>query len=123
VKINGTSWPTSLAHTVDAVVTWAYRDLSYFLYAVGSAVASQDTVQLFENSGGFNGHFQIEVRVAGVLKRTVSALDAKTWTWTQAMQATDCSSVYNKTVSIRIIPLRNTDDLPGTYQERTYTVT
>lgn len=123
VKINGTSWPTSLAHTVDAVVTWAYRDLSYFLWATSSPVASQDTVQLFENSGGFNGHFQIEVRVAGVLKRTVSALDAKTWTWTQAMQTTDCSGVYNKTVSIRIIPLRNTDDLPGTYQERTYTVT
>ncbi len=121
VKINATSWLTTMAHTVDAVVTWARRD--YNALAYGGICAGQGDADYPNVLPANDQVYKIEVRVSGTLVRTVTAIAATTWTWTQAMQATDCSSVYGKTVSIRVSASNVGGGSLGGYQERTFTIT
>jgi Putative phage tail protein len=113
VRLNGAAWPTSLTAGVDVVVTWAIRHRT--LQAAAKDIVSQGASDYAISP---EGNFTIEVRVGGVVKRTVTAIATTTWTWTAAMQTTD-GATGGSSITIRIYPVNGA--LTGTYQERAFT--
>lgn len=114
VKIDVWDWPTTLSAGIDIPVTWAHRhraqqyaDHKIVSQGAGDYVATPE------------GDYTVEVRVGGVLKRTVGALTGTSWTWTAAMQSTD-GAAPGSAVSIRVIPKNGS--LTGTYQERSFSL-
>lgn len=114
VKVAGVTWPTSFAAGADRAVTWVGRN-RILQAAQGLVIAQDDTYNWPEE-----GNYTIEVRVGGVLKRTVTGLASGTWTWTAAMQTTD-GATAGTSVTIRVIPVNGS--LVGTYQERAFSMT
>lgn len=110
VRVNDTAWPSSV--TGDAVVTWAHRHRT--VQTDSGVLVSQDADDV---AAAPEGTYTVQVRVDGLLKRTVTGLTGKTWTWTTAMQVTDGAS-SGSAVSIRIIPVNGS--LSGTYQQREF---
>ena len=122
VKVGGVSWPTTFAHGTDRAVTWAKRNPYGWLHTVGDYCVPQSDGDWNDTSN--NNVYQVEVRIEGVLKRTMTYANVNTWTWTAAMQATDCGSIYNKQVSIRILTQNWNNVYSGKfYQERVFTIT
>ena len=129
MKINSTTWPTSIAHGADIIVTWARRDGFGEIYTQDAwGQGDRDCTAVM---GGMDSYMEqnytIHVLVGGVVKTTATGLcpgtAATTWAWTAAQQAIDCASVYNKTVAIRVQAYDWHSLNTGPYQERTFTIT
>jgi hypothetical protein len=110
VRVNGEAWPSSV--TGDAVVTWNHRHRT--VQTAAGVLVSQDADDV---ATAPEGTYTVQVRVGGVLRRTVTGLTGKTWTWTAAMQTADGASA-GSTCAIRIVPVNGS--LSGTYQEREF---
>lgn len=115
VEIGGAAWPTTIPAAGTTVVSWTIRH-RVAQFAAGLVVA--------QDAGDFSaapeGDYTIEVRVGAVLKRTVTALSAPSWSWTAIMKLADTATA-GASVSIRVIPVNGS--LVGTYQERLFTMT
>lgn len=116
VKVGGIAWPTSFAAGADRAVTWSIRNRVW--QKAGHDVVAQDSGDY--PLGGTEGDYTVEVRVGGVLKRTVTSIAGTSWTWTAAMQTADAATA-GTSVSIRVIPVNGS--LVGTYQERLFSIT
>ena len=112
VKINGAMWPGTQQVGWDVVVTWAHRHR--VTQEADQRVVAQDAGNYVSTP---EGNYTIEVRVGGVLERTVTAITGTTWTWTGAMQSSDGAGAGSQ-VTIRVIPKNGS--LAGTYQERAF---
>jgi hypothetical protein len=116
VRVQGIEWPTSFAAGADRTVTWATRNRIF--QKAAHDVVSQDAGNY---PGGSEGDYTIEVRVAGVLKRTVTGIAGTSWTWTAAMQTTD-GATAGTTAAIRLYSV-NGSLVGWTYQERSFSIT
>ncbi len=118
VRVGGVAWPTTLAAGADVVVGWALRHRT--AQKAAAVMVSQDATEF---AAAAEGGFRIEVRVAGVLRRTDNGPTSSTvtWTWTAAMQTADSASA-GSAVTIRIIPKDAGGTVLGTYQERGFTL-
>lgn len=114
VQVGGTTWPVSFTAGSDRTVSWAKRSRTG--QAADGLIVAQNQPDYFPTEGDLT----VEVRVGGVLKRTVTGLTGSNWVWTSAMQATD-GATSGTSVSIRVIPVNGS--LVGTYQERTFSIT
>lgn len=110
VRVNGTAWPQNV--TGDAVITWTHRHRVQ--QTAAGIVVSQDAEDF---AAAPEGDYTIEVRVNLVLKRTVTGITGKTWTYTAAMRAADDPDPLHL-VQIRIIPVNG--GLSGRYQVRAF---
>ncbi|MBU0571983.1 MAG: hypothetical protein KKC50_08095, partial [Candidatus Omnitrophica bacterium] len=68
--------------TNDIVLTWSPR-----VRGTGAGIGDADTIT--DASPTWEGYFEVEVWVGGVKKRTQTAIDAVTWTYTEAMNIID----------------------------------
>lgn len=112
VRLNNLAWPTSLSGDIE--LTWTHRHR--VIQATAGMVVSQDAE---DQATAPEGNYTIQVRVNTVLKRTVSELTGKSWTWTAAMQATD-GATTGSAIAIRLIPVNGS--LSGTYQQREFLI-
>jgi hypothetical protein len=115
VKVGAIAWPTSFTAGTDRAVTWNHRHRT--AQAAAGVVVAQDAG---DYAGSPEGNYTIEVRVGGVLKRTVTAITGTTWTWTAAMQTSDAATA-GTSATTRVIPVNGS--FTGTYQERGFTLT
>lgn len=74
-------------YTTDVVLTWSTRLRSGQGCGYGDITAVTDAAPTWE------GYFEVKVYVGGVLKRTTTAIDDDTWTYTEAMNLSDNTSL------------------------------
>lgn len=78
------------AYSTDCVLTWETRVRNSGLGTFSFNNPPQNFTPEWE------GYFEIEVWVGGALVRTTTAVDAKTWTYTSAMNNSDNGSLANE---------------------------
>jgi hypothetical protein len=98
------------AYSTDCVLTWQPR-----LRTEGAGFGDADTVT--DASPAWEGYFRVKVYVSDVLVRTTSAIDALTWTYTEAMNITDNGSAA-AAVTFRLTNYRT---VAGVEYESAYT--
>lgn len=84
LKVNGDAYHAD--YTTDVVLTWSVRKR-----ADGAGIGVADEVT--DAAPSYEDYIQVRVYVSGVLKRTVSSLQALTWTYTEAMNLSDNTSL------------------------------
>lgn len=72
-------------YTDDIVLEWSPRKRGY-----GAGTGIPGTIL---PDGTHEGYFEVEIWVSGALKRTTSAIDTDTWTYTSAMNTSDNGSL------------------------------
>jgi hypothetical protein len=97
VNFNANDGSFAARYTDDITLTWSprYRGKGAGIGIPGTILADTDR----------EGFFEIEVWVAGVKKRTTTAIDAATWTYTSAMNTSDNGALTN-TVLFKLINYR-----------------
>lgn len=90
VNFNANDGSFAARYTDDIVLTWSPRHRGK-----GAGIGIPGTILADTDREGF---FEIEVWVAGVKKRTATAIDAATWTYTAAMNLSDNGSLVREPV-------------------------
>lgn len=112
LKANGLH--TNPKYSTDIVLTWVGR-----CKTTGAGFGDADTV--VDSTPTWEYYFEIEVWVGGSLKRTVTAINALTWTYTSAMNISDNGGLAN-TVLFKLKNYRTIDNLVYSSIQRTITV-
>ncbi len=90
-------------YTADIVLAWSPRKRGY-----GAGTGIPGTIL---PDGTWEGLFEVEIWVSGTLKRTTSAINAITWTYTSAMNTSDngslAASVLCKVLNYRTVDAVN----------------
>ena len=108
LKANGTG--INPYYSTDVALTWQPR-----LRTEGAGFSDADNVT--DASPTWEGYFRVKVYVGTVLKRTTSAINALTWTYTEAMNLEDNTSLAD-VVTFRLTNYRT---LSGIEYESAYT--
>jgi hypothetical protein len=114
INLKANSLYTNVRYTDDIVLTWAGR-----CRTTGAGFGDADTV--VDASPTWEGLFEVEVWVNGVLKRTTSSINALTWTYSSAMNISDNSSLAD-IVTFKVCSYLTRDNLVYRSNQITLTV-
>lgn len=87
VNLTANGETLSPEYTGDIVLEWSPRKRGY-----GAGTGIPGTIL---PDGAHEGYFEVEIWVSGTLKRTTTAINADTWTYTSAMNISDNGSLAN----------------------------
>jgi hypothetical protein len=100
VKVNGDFWPNGRTYSGDVTLSWAHRNRTA---QSGYTIVPQDAGSV----GSPEGNYQVDVLIAGTVKRTATGITGTSFVYTHANRVADDSDL-TKTVALRITPVNGT---------------